>query len=84
LSNQQKAAAAGCSLLVVPEVMAERGRDEKSWYVSLNQTVYRVQDGKVLSVGIYGSSTRELTPLVALTHGARTMSRESGPWIRPQ
>lgn len=84
LSNLQKAAAAGCSLLVVPEILAERGRDEKSWYVSLNQTVYRVNDGKVLSVAIYGSNTKELTPLVALTHGARSMRQESDPWIQSQ
>lgn len=82
LSNLAKAAAAGCELLVVPEIQAERVRDQNTWYVSLNQTVYRVADGKVLNVGIYGSNTKVLTPLVALINGARAMSRESGAWTK--
>ena len=77
-----KAIAAGCELLVVPEIQATRVRDENTWYISLNQTVYRVADGKVLNVGIYGSSTKELTPLVALINNARLMGRESSTWLQ--
>ena len=81
LSDLVKAGAAGCDLLVVPEIQATRVRDENTWYVSLHQTVYRVADGKVLNVGIYGSSTKELTPLVALINNTRQMGRESGAWL---
>ena len=81
-SDIAKAIAAGCELLVVPEIQATRVRDENTWYISLNQTVYRVADGKVLNVGIYGSSTKELTPLVALINNARLMGRESSTWLQ--
>ena len=81
LSDLVKAGAAGCDLLVVPEIQTTRVRDENTWYVSLHQTVYRVADGKVLNVGIYGSSTKELTPLVALINNTRQMGRESGAWL---
>ncbi len=80
-SDLAKAAAAGCELLVTPEIQATRSRDENTWYVSLNQTVYRVADGKVLNVGLYGSNTKEMTPLVALINNARLMGRESGAWL---
>ena len=80
-SDLAKAAAAGCELLVTPEIQATRVRDENTWYISMNQTVYRVADGKVMSVGIYGSSTKELTPLVALINNARLMGRESNAWL---
>ena len=81
-SNLEKAAAAGCDLLVVPEIQAVRVRDENTWYVSLNQTVFQVTDSKIVNVGIYGSHTKTLTPLLALINDARTMRRESGVWIK--
>ncbi len=81
LSNLAKAAAANCELLVTPEIQAIRVRDDNTWYVTLSQTVYRVEDGKVLNVGIYSSNTKELTPLTALINDARTMRRESGGWL---
>ena len=81
-SNLEKAAAAGCDLLVVPEIQAVRVRDENTWYVSLNQTVIQVADSKIVNVGIYGSHTKTLTPLLALINDARTMRRESGVWIK--
>jgi len=84
LSEREKAAAAGCSLLVVPEILGQRVRDDNTWYVSLNQTVYRVKDGTVLNVGIYGGNTKELTPMGALIHGARTMRAESAAWTKTE
>ena len=79
-TNLEKAAAAGCTLLVVPEIQAVRVRDENTYYVSLNHTVYRVADGETLSVGLFGSNTKTLTPLGALIHGARSMRQESPSW----
>ena len=67
---------------MTPEIQATRVRDENTWYVSLNQTVYRVADGKVINVGIYGSNTKELTPLISLINNARLMGRESGAWLQ--
>ena len=81
LSNLEKARAAGCSLLVVPEIQAVRVREDNTYYVSLTQTVYRVSDGSVLNAGIFGSNTKTLTPLGALVHNARTMSKESLSWV---
>lgn len=80
LSNLEKAKAAGCSLLVVPDIRALWVREENAYYVSLNQTVYRVSDGSVVNVGIFGSNTKVLTPMGALIHGARTMRRDSASW----
>jgi len=80
LTNLEKAAAAGCTLMVASEVQAVRVRDDNTYYVSLNQTVYRVSDGAAVNVGIFGSNTKELTPLGALIHGARTMNQESASW----
>ncbi len=79
-SNLEKAKAAGCSLLVVPEIRALWVRDENAYYVSLNQTVYRVSDGTVVNVGIFGTNTKVLTPMGALIHGARTMRGDSSSW----
>lgn len=83
-SNMEKATAAGCKLLAVPDIQALRVRNDNTWYISLNQTVYRVPDGKVLNVGIYGGNTKVLTPMGALIHGASTMSQESDSWMKNQ
>lgn len=83
-SNMDKAIAAGCELLAVPEIQGLRVRNDNTWYVSLSQTVYRVPDGKVLHVGIYGGNTKVLTPMGALIHGANTMGQESDSWTNSQ
>jgi len=77
----EKAAKAGCTLLVVPEIQAVRVRDANTYYVSLHQAVFRVKDGATVQAGLFGSNTKELTPLDALIHGAKTMNRESSVWL---
>lgn len=76
-----KAAEAGCDLLVVAEIQAMKIKNEDNYYISLSQTVYRVQDGKVASVGTFGSNTKVLTPILALINGARSMSSDSARWV---
>jgi len=77
----EKAAKAGCDLLVVPEIQAVRVREANTYYVSLNQAVFRVSDGTTVNAGMFGSNTKELTPLDALIHGAKTMNKESAAWL---
>ena len=57
-------------------------REANSYYVSLNQTVFRVSDGTTVQAGMFGSNTKELTPLDALIHGAKTMNKESEAWLK--
>ena len=76
-----KAAKAGCTLLVVPEIQAVRVREANTYYVSLNQAVFRVSDGTTVNAGMFGSNTKELTPLDALIHGAKAMNKESAAWL---
>ncbi len=80
LSEMEAAAAAGCTLLVAPEIQAVRVRDDDTYYISLTQTVYRVSDGTTVNAGIYGGNTKELTPLGALINEIQTMRRESAAW----
>lgn len=79
-ADLERAAAAGCSLLVEPEVQGVWVREKEDYYVSLYQTIYRVSDASFVDAGIYGSSTKELTPLDALIHGFRTMKRDNAAW----
>ena len=78
---REKAIAANCVFLVIPEIRAFRARQQNTWYISLAQTVYSVQEGDVIKMDIFGTNTKELTPLGALVNGARTMSRESKAWM---
>lgn len=79
-SVTQEAFSAGCTLLVVPEIQAIRVRNEEYYYISLHQTVLRARDGTLVNMAIFGSQTKELTPLGALLHAARSMNRESSQW----
>ena len=68
-------------MLVVPEIQAVRVREANTYYVSLNQAVFRVSDGTTVNAGMFGSNTKELTPLDALIHGAKAMNKESAAWL---
>jgi pimeloyl-ACP methyl ester carboxylesterase len=84
LSLLEKAAAAGCTLLVVPEISAHLAKNEDPafYYVSLIQTVYRVSDGQLVDAAIFGASTKELTPLLALILGARSLAADGPAWAK--
>jgi len=84
LSLLEKAAAVGCTLLVVPEISAQLAKNEDPafYYVSLIQTVYRVSDGQLVDAAIFGASTKELTPLLALILGARSMAADGPAWAK--
>jgi hypothetical protein len=71
----------GCRWLAMAEVDGEKIRGEGNLFqVTLQHALYRVSDRQALQVGAFGSSTKVITPLQALMHGARLMSRESGVW----
>lgn len=72
---------AGADILVIPEIQAIRVREENTWYVSLQQSVYRVDDGQMIHMAIYGGHTKFLTPLLGLIHAAKTMRAESNVWL---
>ena len=74
---------AKADFLVIPEIQAVRVREENTWYVSLHQSVFRVNDGQLIHMGIYGSHTKYLTPLLVLIHGAKSMRAESITWFHP-
>ena len=78
----EKAAAAGCDLLAVPEIQAVKLKNEdNAYYVTLVHAVYRVSDRQAVSLNTYGSSTKVLTPLEALLHGSSAMIAESAAWV---
>lgn len=77
------AAAAGCQWLVVPEFGGYRVKDETNqYYITFQQTVYRVKDGTLAGLETYGSGTRHLTPLEAAVHAVLGMSVQKTPWLR--
>ena len=73
---------AGCQWLVRTEVQVTRLRQEVNGHViSLNQTVYRVADGRLVATSDYQSSTRELTPLVVIMHLTRNFAKDGVRWL---
>lgn len=73
------AAEAGADLLIMAEIQAVKLQND-TYFVSLNQTVYRVADGQTLSVGAYSNNTKVLTPLLALMNDSRNMYEDSRAW----
>jgi hypothetical protein len=63
------AANRGCQWLIVPEVSGFRVKDERNvYYISLIQTVYKVDTGQVIKTASFSTSTNTLTPLEAFGH----------------
>lgn len=78
----QKAVAASCDLVVVPEIQAYKIKNEKDTsYITLEQRVYQVGNGTMVTAASYGSSTRDLTSLEALIHNAKNMSQNRQEWL---
>lgn len=82
-TTRNKALAAGCELMVVPEIKAAKFQND-FYTVTLQQKVYRVKDGELISEGTYSSNTLELTPMEAMIFQARAMDTESGAWLNPK
>jgi hypothetical protein len=78
----KKAAAANCGWIVMPEIQAHKSKNEENTsYITLEQRVYQVDSGRVITATNYGSSTRNLTPLEALIHNAKEMSKSKQEWL---
>lgn len=74
---REQAAARGCKWLIVPEIEGYRLKNApQEYYVSLNQTVYDVATGDIVSAASFSTRTVNLTPLEALGHNARSMGLE--------
>jgi len=80
---REKALAAGCELMVAPEIKAVKFQND-FYTVTLNQKVYRVKDGELISEGTYSTDTREVTPMQALNFVSRIMDKESAAWKNPK
>ncbi|HWR39809.1 MAG TPA: lipase family protein [Patescibacteria group bacterium] len=78
----QRAADAGCQVLIIPVITATQMREERNtYYITLYQRVYRVADRTLLSAATLSSNTRNMTPLTALAHGAVDMTAGSVEWL---
>jgi len=80
----QQAAAAGCQWLVESNLVGHTLRDHKNrYYLSLEQHLYRVADGQLVSLVSYASSTAEMTPLEASVHNSMEMRGDHAQWMDP-
>lgn len=78
----KKAAAANCEWVVMSEIQAEKVKNEENTrYITLEQRVYQVRNGSIVTAASYGSSTRNLTSLEALMHNAKEMSESKQDWL---
>jgi surfactin synthase thioesterase subunit len=78
----KKAAAAGCQWVLATEIQDHKIKNlESGYYMTLEQSVYRVDTGNIVSVASYGRTTRTTTPLQALIHDGTNLSRDSHDWL---
>lgn len=78
----KKAAAADCQLLLVTEIQDHRIKNtESGYYMTLEQSVYNVATGNVISFASYGRTTRSTSPLQALIHDSRNISKDKQDWM---
>lgn len=81
-SWREKAAAARCRWVIVPEVSSLQIKEKKNtYYIILTQTVYEVASGAILDVAIFSTGTYNLTPLEAFVHSLRGVSIHQSAWI---
>jgi len=80
----KKAAAAGCQWVLVPRIQDHKIKNTQSgYYITLEQTIYNVVNGDIISYASYGRSTRTTTPLQALIHDSTHVNRDRHDWLLP-
>jgi pimeloyl-ACP methyl ester carboxylesterase len=78
----RKAAAADCQWVMVTEIQEHKIKDEQSgYYITLEQSIQPVGKGNIVQFASYGRNSRTSTPLQALIHDGRKMSRDSHDWL---
>ncbi len=64
------------------EIQEHKIKDEQSgYYVTLEQSIQPVGKSNIVKFASYGRSSRTSTPLQALIHDGRNMSRDSHDWL---
>lgn len=77
-----KANLAGCQWVLATEIQENKIKDEQSgYYITLEQSLQPVGKGNIVKFASYGRSSRTSTPLQALIHDGRNMSRDSHKWL---
>ncbi|BBB92094.1 MAG TPA: lipase family protein [Methylomusa anaerophila] len=78
----QKARSLGCQWAIITEFQADRLKDKNNeYYISMLQAVYRISDKTLIDAAGYGTSTRNLTPLEAFFHNAKSMREGCNKWL---
>jgi hypothetical protein len=78
----KKAAAAGCQWVLTTEIQDHKIKNTSTgYYITLEQLVYRVATGALVSLASYGRSTRTTTPLQALIHDSSNINHDSHDWL---
>jgi len=78
----KKAQLAGCQWVLTSEIQENKIKDEQSgYYITLEQSLQPVGEGNIAKFASYGRSSRKSTPLQALIHDGRNMSRDSHEWL---
>ncbi len=78
----QKAAAEGCQWVLVTDIQEHKIKNEQSgYYITLEQSIQPIGKSNVVKFASYGRNSRTSTPLQALIHDGRNMSRDSHGWL---
>jgi antitoxin (DNA-binding transcriptional repressor) of toxin-antitoxin stability system len=78
----KKAVASGCQWVLVSEIRDHKIKDEKSgYYITLEQSIQAVGKGNIVTLASYGRNSHVVTPLQALSHNGRNMSRDNRKWL---
>ena len=77
----EKARLADCQWVLETEIHENKIKNELSgFYITLEQSLQPVDKGNIVKFASYGRSSRTSTPLQALIHDTRNMSRDSHNW----
>lgn len=78
----KQAAASGCQWVLKTEIQDHKIKNTPTgYYITLEQSVYSVATGNIISMASYGRSTRTTTPLQALIHDSTNIRRDSHDWL---
>lgn len=81
----KNAAAEGCTWVLSAKLQGYRVKNEQGlYYLTLEQTIYQVSDGRPIMMFSFGTNTKNLTPLEAIMSDAMQVSENTVGWLEEE
>lgn len=81
----QKASAAGCKWVLSARIEGDKVKNEQGlYYLTVEQTIYQVSDGRPVTIFSFSTNTKNFTPLEGVLSDSMQVSQGIATWLKTE